>query len=321
MRTLTKWVFLLTVVVTGWSLAQQPTAILPAEKADAGKRSLEDLLASALKHSPDVQVAQAKVKEAEAELRKVRLTLLQKVVEGNALVEAQRASVAHTESAYRRVVALVKTGNVPHEEVEKAEAQLAGAKATLAQAEATLNSLTGTLPKGVSLMAGVGPDASAVAITGAQDVSAPGPILGGGAGVGMGTVAFGGGLGALGGGPPDGPAPRMPHGPMAEKLRTALDTNIKLSPVRDKPLGELLAGFRSNAAGVPFLVNLGEKANQPVTLSLEGDVALGAAFQALQDVVPGLLCYVREYGVLATVEEAPQPADGMPLIEFWQRKK
>src|SRR5207248_4159629 len=134
----------------------QPPEKPPADKAEAGKRSLDDLLATALKHSPDVQVAQAKVTQAEAELRRVRLTLLQKVIEANAAIDANRTAVMHAEDMFRRTAALVKTGNVSIEEQQKSDAQLAVAKAQLAQAEATLKALTGTLPGIAGTAAGAG---------------------------------------------------------------------------------------------------------------------------------------------------------------------
>jgi hypothetical protein len=81
----------------------------------------------------------------------------------------------------------------------------------------------------------------------------------------------------------------------------------------------VVAFFRDAAAGVPFLANLGDKAKEPVSLALRGDVPLGAALQALQDVVPGLQCYVREYGILITLDDAAPP-DGMRLIDFWHAK-
>ena len=35
--------------------------------------------------------------------------------------------------------------------------------------------------------------------------------------------------------------------------------------------------------------------------------------------MPGLKCYVREYGILITMDD--NPVEGaMPLIDFWQRK-
>jgi hypothetical protein len=113
-------------------------------------------------------------------------------------------------------------------------------------------------------------------------------------------------------------AVRVPRGPMADKLRAALDLPVKVSPAKDVPLADLLAPFRTAAKGVPFLLHLGDKANQPTSLSLEGEVPLGAAFQALEDVVPGLKCYVREYGILITEEGATAVTDGIALIEFWR---
>jgi hypothetical protein len=107
---------------------------------------------------------------------------------------------------------------------------------------------------------------------------------------------------------------------IAEKLRKALDAPVKVSPVKEKPLAEVLAPFRAAAKDVPFLFHLGEKEKEVVSLSLEGEVPLGAAFQALEDVVPGLKCYVREYGIIVTEEGATAIADGMPLIEFWRSK-
>jgi hypothetical protein len=66
------------------------------------------------------------------------------------------------------------------------------------------------------------------------------------------------------------------------------------------------------------LLHLGDKAKEPVSLSLEGEVPLGASFQALEDVVPGLKCYVREYGILITEEGASAETDAIALIDFWR---
>src|SRR5437773_1869215 len=133
MRALTRWVLLAMVVMIGGAFGQQPPEKQNPDKQDAGKRSLDDLLATALKHSPDVQVAQAKVREAEAERRRTRLTLLQRVIEANAAVEANRAMVGHAEAVFKRISSLFKTGQVSSEEMQKAEAQLVAAKAQLAQ--------------------------------------------------------------------------------------------------------------------------------------------------------------------------------------------
>jgi hypothetical protein len=329
MRALTSGVVVLVFAVTGWSFAQPGPDKAAAEKNEPGKKSLEDLLATALRHSPDVQVAQAKVREAEAELRRTRLTLLQKVIEANSAVEATRVTANHSEAMFRRLQQLSKAGQVPMEELQKAEAQMATAKAELARAEGMLNALTGLLPGGVGALTGredfvasVGVAAPGVAL---QPPPVANPNNGFGGGVpgmlgGMGA-AGGGALGFAGGGMGAVEPPRMPRGTTADKLRGALDSPVKIEPVKDKPLAEVLRTFRGPAKGVPFLLHLGEKANEPISLSLEGDVQLGAAFQALEDVVPGLKCYVREYGILITTEDsAVGVQDGVGLVEFWRPK-
>lgn len=323
MRALTKWVLLLVLAAAGWSFGQPP-----ADRGDAGKRSLDELLATALRHSPDVQVAQAKVREAEAELRRTRLTLLQKVIETNSAVEAQRAAVAHAEAVFQRLQKLAKQASVSMDEVQRAEAQLAAAKAQLAQAEATLNALTGTLPAGVGALAGGGEGVGG-AVLGLGVMQQPAPVAGGnpagipglgGApnfpGVGMPGMMGGMGMGTV-------EPPRVPQGPIADKLRAALDSPVKVTPVKDKPLAEVLGQFRAAAKGVPFLLHLGDKAKEPVSLSLEGDIPLGAVFQGLEDVVPGLKVFVREYGLLITEEGSGSVAfaNGIPLVEFWRLKQ
>jgi hypothetical protein len=307
---------LLVVVVTGWSFGQQPPDKPPAEKGDAGKRPLEEMLASALRHSPDVQVAEAKVREAEAELRRTRLTLLQKIIEAHGTVEVQRAAATQAEATFRRISRMAQAGQASAEEMEKAQAILAATKAQLAQAEATLNGLTGTIPGGLGALTMPGGEGGLSAGVMPGVMPQPSPMMGG-------NVGFGGGGGMFGmpGGPPavTDLAGRAPRGPMADKLRAVLDAPVRMSPVKDKSLADALAPFRAAAKGVPVMLHLGDKANIPVSLPLDGEVPLGAAFQALQDLVP-VTCYVRDYGILITFpsSEGGVDVDGMPLVEFWR---
>src|SRR6476661_6212674 len=57
------------------------------EKPGPGKDSLEQLLTEALRNSPEIQLAEAKMREAEAELRKTRMQILQRVIEQQTTVE------------------------------------------------------------------------------------------------------------------------------------------------------------------------------------------------------------------------------------------
>jgi hypothetical protein len=298
---------------------------------------LDDQLAAALRHSPDVQVADAKVRAAQAEMRRVRLTLIQKVIEANAAVDASRTAVMHAEDSFRRTTMLIKTGNISAETAQDSEGKLAAAKAQLAQAETTLNALIGNLPGAAGAIAGDGAGGPAAEVKPGAGISGAIPGGGGIAGItgnqgrftwigdnrdmpGGNLGMLGGNLGALGGGVvPDSPPVRAPSAPMSDKLRKALDATVKVGGIKDKPLAEVVTSFRPAAGGVPFLLQLGDKANVPVNLALDGNVQLGAVFQALEDVVPGLKCYVREYGILVTMDDNPIQ-EAMPLIEFWQQK-
>ena len=156
MRTSIKLVLLSLVGVTGWSLGQAPPEKPAADKPASTNRPLEELIASALRHSPDLQVADAKVREAQAELRRSRLTLVQKVIDANSAVEAARAAMGPAEDSFKGVSAMKKAGATSQEEYRAAEAKFIAAKTVLAQAESTLNALTGTLPAGLGNVGGLG---------------------------------------------------------------------------------------------------------------------------------------------------------------------
>jgi outer membrane protein TolC len=142
MRALTKYVLLAVVAVTAWSFGQPPADKAKPEKPEGqANRSLEELLSSSLRNHPDVQVAEAKLREAEAELRRTRLTLAQKLIERHSAVEAQRLVVKSAQAEYEMHVALLKTSTTSRSDERRAFAQLERAKAELAQAEASLNAM------------------------------------------------------------------------------------------------------------------------------------------------------------------------------------
>src|SRR5947208_549434 len=69
----------------GGSAAQKPQA-KPEKPA-----TLEEMLAKALKDNPDIRVAESKVREAEAELNRVRLQVMQKLVALQHSLKTQRS--------------------------------------------------------------------------------------------------------------------------------------------------------------------------------------------------------------------------------------
>jgi|SRR5262245_769678 len=298
---------------------QQPAAPKSAgggdDKAVPAKDSVEQLLVDALKNSPEIQLAEAKLREAEAALRQTRLSIMQKVIEQQSAVEAQKSKSSLAEANLQRVSKLFEKGMVSSEELAKVKADVEAVKVAMKQAELTLNGLTGkltftgtTASGGTLTMTGPLTFNTGMGAPGGQQVGIQVP--------GGGSVLMGG-IGVVG----ESQA-RAPHGPMAEKIGKALDKLIKLDkPIEKAPLKEVLNLLRSKAGDVPFLPQLQGKDDQPVSLSLTGEIMLGAAFQALQDVVPGLQCFVREYGILILVDGATPDQDAMLLLDFWRNEK
>src|SRR6516164_866853 len=89
-----------------WTFGQTPAGDKPkpvsppAKEAPAQPKAekpvvptLEEMLTRALKDNPDVRVAEAKVREAEAELNRTRLQVTQKVIAVHKALEAQKGLV------------------------------------------------------------------------------------------------------------------------------------------------------------------------------------------------------------------------------------
>src|SRR5215831_18895608 len=100
-------------VAASVALAQQQPAGDCKPQPPAGKEkeparkdrepTLEDLLSQALKDNPDIRVAEAKLHEADAELNRTRLQVMQKVVALHADLQGARAKVAPAESKFKRL--------------------------------------------------------------------------------------------------------------------------------------------------------------------------------------------------------------------------
>lgn len=323
-----KWLGLAAALVTVGSLAGQVPqdkgstrgkTVDADAKAPPSKDSLEQLLTDALRHSPDIQLADAKVREAEAELRKTRLQIMQRVIELQSAVEAQKQKVSAAEEAFQRLTKLFAAAAVPGSELAKARADFETAKGALKQAELPLGGLTGRFPAQMSgVMGGMG--LGAAGMPGALGGGAIGMLggLGGGTPLAGGTMVFPGGVlgigGGLGGVPDAAANVKTPRGPMAEKIRKALDSPVKVSGLVNKPLMDVLVLVRDLAPGVQVLVGT-VPPDTKVTLTLSGEIALGALIQAIQDVVP-IQFYARDYGIYVTSEGAPE--GGLLLHDFWR---
>lgn len=290
----------LALLLAGAALArgQTGTASGPAkgpaqEKAPPAKSKLEEMLAQALKDNPDLRVAAAKLGEAEAELNRVRLQVMQKVVTLYHSMEMARTDVQTAERTLERVR---RSGAaVPQVEVEAAEAALAAAKAKLAAVGAEVPYLTGKQPH-----AAAGDTATQLGLLYLHGLRAAGATN-------LDELARKTGAEA---------APRPVQGPLAERLRQALDRPVSLR-VTEGSVEDVLRLLREKepALNIKYVPRAG--AGPKLTFELK-DLPLGAALEYLLDSLPDYALVIREYGLLLTVEDRAPPG-AVRLLDFWKK--
>jgi len=302
-----KWLAIPAVLMATVVFAQKPTEPKAAPPADKKKRpTLEELLAAALQHSPEVQVAEAKLKEAEAQLRQTRLQLAQKLIEINTSIEAQSKNLNLAEEDFDRASNLWKGKALSKNEFAESERKLQLIKSQVAQLEASLATLTGQLPV-----------LNRVNLGQAPGMDFRGQGMGGG-GVGLGGALGGGGGAGLA---DEGPKPRWPRQAMADRMAKALDQPVaKVNKFDGIPLADLMEHVREQSKEVPILAKLDGLEGSNVTVNFKGELTLGSLFEVLTDTIPDLKIFVRDYGFLITFSHGA-PDDGLLVGDFWRQRQ
>jgi hypothetical protein len=111
---------------------------------------LEEMLAAALRNNPDIRVAEAKMREAEAELNRTRLQVMQKVITFRHSVATQKMTVLEAEERLKTQQKLRAGSLTTEEELRVAQLAVEQAKSKLATLEAEMPSLLGKLPQSVA---------------------------------------------------------------------------------------------------------------------------------------------------------------------------
>lgn len=279
----------------GLVAAQQPSATTgpvppgirrkpPKQKMPPEKSKLEEMLAVALKNNPDIRVAVAKLAEADAELSRTRLQVMQKVVTTYHAIETQKKTIAHQEVKCNRFERLLKGGVGMSEEAAEAKQELALAKAKLEELEAQLPVLLGK--------------AQGIAEYYKPMNDYPGEFR-----ESLGKVVKGTQVNS-----------NISQG---EKLRKALQTPVKVD-YKDKQLETILSDLSKQVAGVSFRVVKVETCENPIRLHFGEALPLSAVLQALTDEYQCCF-YVREYGILASME-AYAPPGALKVEDFLRQK-
>ncbi|MBO0699233.1 MAG: hypothetical protein J2P46_12625 [Zavarzinella sp.] len=278
----------------------------PKEPPKPAPGSLEDTLDKALRNSADIKAAEAKVRDAEAELNRVRHQVLTRATALHTDLNLARRMLEVAESALAETDQLVKTGAANREQILAARAVVEKHRGEIEKLEVELKALRGEFAlKHLPLVgaAAFSPDGRLLAVDGQVRVwdAASGKLLGEALALTQPKAA-----------------PAVP-GSMAERVGKLLDKEVELQlggqniadAVRD------LMALASNPA-IPVRDTLPEK--HPVDSSLSGKLPVGAWLQAIEDSAPNVTIVVREYGLLVTPKDRV-PAGAIGVSELWQMKK
>jgi hypothetical protein len=286
--------------------------------------SLDNLLAQALKNNPDIRVADAKMREAEAELNRVKLQVSQKVVAQQREIAACKAALQYAQVNYERMQALYKKHAIEQAILSESEAKLQKANAELARVEAELPYILGAAARGAltirldenfqhlrgeraleHVLVGVQkPKAETARQTKSQREEVLRALD-----LEMANLQASEAAKLF-----QAHHTSLPEG-MAGRLRKALDTTVKVDFTQVGPK-EILAYLQDQTNGFNLVDQVNIKTLPSFDLRLMEPVRVGAVFQLLEDQF-GLRFVVREYGIVIT-EANRVPPGAVSLQSFWK---
>lgn len=309
-------------------LSAQPPA-KPDQKKPAESKpapgSLEDVISQALRNSPEIHAAEAKVRSAEADLQKTRMEVLQKVTTAKFALDAAKKNVDVSKEVLDYQTKLHQKSFTDAATLRKSQLELERSKAEVQRLEADLNALLGRVPGKQSVVQQLNTTQfwnvtpymddwrhSLLQPNTAWSATLNPTLLSDG------TVRW-----AVMNQPYAWHAElfaRTAPTSVSERIRIALDKPIKLdAPKEALPLTVTLEMLRKKAGvDVPIRVLA---ANKSLTIELmAGELPLGAWLQAVEDSAPEIAMAVREYGILVTLKER-LPRDAEPIRDFWRRSR
>jgi hypothetical protein len=303
----------------------------PADKPKTAPDSLESVIADAMKHNPDIRAAEAKMREAEIQLNKVKSEVLVAVTTQRELVKVAKETHQLTEEILTRKKQMRLENQLSYLELVASQIELQRSKAAVAELEATLHKLIGRVP-GMNVP-GTGvktdPNWSNSDLYGHlplnSNLSWPNDTRF--------LLEYANNKGTFAPFPmaniysPVGPfTPAASNSNMMEKIRTALDGTIKIEKETNAPIQKILETMlkKDGDRNVPFRCLIKQEKADANVILMPGELPVGAWIVAIEDYLqdqPHIVrFYVREYGILVTTADRA-PKDAIPVSEFWRRSK
>lgn len=267
------------VVTAGLVFGQQPPPKKEAAKPAPG--SLEYTLEKALRNSADIRAAEAKVRESEAELNRVRQKVLTRATALHTDLNLAKRMLGHAEQSFALTKNGMERGKVSQGDVLAAQALVEKQRGEVEKLESELKSLRGEFPARLVTTVGVWNvvDLPDVRVAGGQ--SAPTPAV---------------------------------RTPMMERVRKLLDQEVTMKIGSDM-VPDLVKGLVATAkADIPVRVTV--SGSEPVEIKLEGKLPVGAWLQALADSDPTITVLVRDYGLLVTTGDRI-PEGALRVEDLW----
>ena len=227
--------------------------------------NMEELIATALQGNPELQMAEAKVKQAMAELNQIRLRVTQDVVVAHNERKLRRRALELKVKELEEQKALQARGFVSAGERYKLVTAVAHAQASISEVEAGLRYLTGG-------GGGIGANLKILAAVSNREPESPAA-----------------------------PAPDPQRPPVSVDHQRILDIGVKLAG-ESKTVGDVidkLRGFVSDQTSILLHPAFRENyLEEPIDLRFSGPVSLGQALQALNDMNNEWVFLLRDYGIL-----------------------
>jgi Outer membrane efflux protein/WD domain, G-beta repeat len=297
-------------VVAGLVLAQ------PAAKKDAPPKeppkpapgSLEDTLDKSLRNSADIKAAEAKVREAEAELNRVRHQVLTKATALHSDLNSAKRMLAVAEQSLTMHEKGLRTGATTTEGLLAVQAMVEKHKGEVEKLEAELKSLRGEFaiknpafsPDG-RLLYSSSVD-GAVRIWDAKDGTLLREVRD------AGVVVW-----DLSHSPAKTPA--VPT-PMFDRIKKLLEQEVQWKVENADVSHALKSLLQAAKTDIPLRDLVGREGSQ-AAITLEGTMSVGAWIQAIEDSDPKVRVVARDYGLLLTTRERV-PETAMWLQDIWK---
>jgi hypothetical protein len=273
---------------------------------------LEDTLEKALRSSADIKAAESKVRDAEAELNRVRHQVLTKATVLHSDMQVARRMLAVADEAFALTRQGHAQGKVSQAEVLAAQTAIEKARGEVEKLDAQLKALRGEFalkefkisnlafaPDGNTLWAGSVDRTLRVWDANMSVLNrVPYSVV----------LDYGGA---------NQPKVQPVQTPMADRVRTLLDQEVEFETNDriDSALNNLLDVAKSDIPVRKLLIPPSE-----LQVALKGKLSVGAWFQAIEDSDPSVRILVRDYGLLLTTKDRV-PDGAIRVLDFWKAKE